>query len=524
VSRGAAETVAGALRRGARGASTGRCTRSSRRLRAQLDPLERGAGGVAAPRGAHNTPTGLAQVYVQGRPFFPSSHGGAGGGAGGGGGAARPARFPCVYHRAPRFEGLEGLRVLRGLLKTSRVMSRECAAIGRAAAGRAPQDAGRGPGAGSATRMFVASYAWYGEELRDAVGSGRIGGWQLAASAAEEGVRLFVAPSKAVPWDVVLRGPAGASQVLVRRGLVARVSLFLALERYAGGGAAGWRSPMPMTLHAAGQSGRADWQGELVAMLLAAGGAWRMEAADEEAGARGAVRECATQEELLAALRHPAGHAQAGQPRSCVVQRAVPACRGLAGGRRCVAVLPVLAAGALNVYAHKEALLYAEEGGGRLAADARTLAALAEEGGCGGAAAGWTAQMHTAVAEVFAALRGQGGQLLPMPRCFQLLAFHFALGPAALGAPGVDERGASAGPGGARAWLLRVEPAMELHDPFPGHRAATFGLATAALRVALRHIGAPGAGAGEGAECFVRVLAEPWDGSSQAGRSEEPCE
>ena len=174
----------------------------------------------------------------------------------------------------------------------------------------------------------------------------------------------------------------------MRRGLLARVSLFLALERFAGGGAAGWRSPMPMTLHAAGQSGRADWQEELVAMLLAAGGAWRMEAADEEAGAGGAVRECATQEELLAALRHPAGHAQAGQPRSCVVQRAVPACRGLAGGRRCVAVLPVLAVGALHVYAHKEALLYAEEEGGRLAADARTLAALAEEGGCGGAAAG----------------------------------------------------------------------------------------------------------------------------------------
>jgi len=149
VPRGAAETVAGALRRGARGASTGRCTPSSRRSRAQLDPLERGAGGVAAPRGAHNPPppapsrtnwtrlvpasrtnrtrlitpprvSSLAQVYVQGRPFFSSSLGGAGGGAGaaaaapgggggaaGGGAAARPARFPRVYHRAPRFEGLE---------------------------------------------------------------------------------------------------------------------------------------------------------------------------------------------------------------------------------------------------------------------------------------------------------------------------------------------------------------------------------------------------------------------------------
>ena len=34
---------------------------------------------------------------------------------------------------------------------------------------------------------------------------------------------------------------------------------------------AGWRSPMAMTLQAAGQSERPDWQAELVRMLLDAG-------------------------------------------------------------------------------------------------------------------------------------------------------------------------------------------------------------------------------------------------------------
>ena len=113
--------------------------------------------------------------------------------------------------------------MLRGLLKTSRVMSRECAAIGQAAAGRASTDAGRGPGVDSAARMFVASYAappppppsrtkwtrlvhpsvlighvsslspWYGEELREAVGLGgsAAGSSRRQRRRGQEGVRLL---------------------------------------------------------------------------------------------------------------------------------------------------------------------------------------------------------------------------------------------------------------------------------------------------------------------------------------------
>jgi hypothetical protein len=43
--------------------------------------------------------------------------GGGGGGGGGGAGGGGPQRFPCVYSRAPRYEGLAGLKVMRGLLK-----------------------------------------------------------------------------------------------------------------------------------------------------------------------------------------------------------------------------------------------------------------------------------------------------------------------------------------------------------------------------------------------------------------------
>lgn len=393
----------------------------------------------------------LSSVYVQGYPFFPATQSATAappppprasvpdaaaprtdgaprageaeerrGAAGEDAARARAVRFPCVYKRAPRFEGMGGLKVLRGLLKTSRIMSRECDAIGAAAS--------RGPGgeavaaAGADARRegllcFVAGYAWYSAELQAAIGKGAISGVALAGSATQEGVGLYVVPNKVVPWDEVLARKAGTSHVLMRRGLLARVHLFLALERFAGGGADGWRSPMPMTLQAAGQSERADWQGELVRMLLAAGGAWRLESMDEGGGTGADVRECETGEQLADALRYPEGHAHAGKPRSCIVQRVVASPGALAGGRRCVVALPVLAAGSIAVYAYHRAMGYVEREGGEEEGDeaggrgeARSLESLAQTlGGAGDASevvAEWMAEMRRTVAEVFSALKG----------------------------------------------------------------------------------------------------------------------
>ena len=64
---------------------------------------------------------------------------------------------------------------------------------------------------------------------------------------------------------------------------------------------------------------------------------------------------------------------------------------------------------------------------------------------------------------------------LPMPNCFELFSFSFALGPPSLrmGAPGAEEGGNGEGGGGggavfSKVWLLKAETALDSTNPFVG--------------------------------------------------------
>ena len=163
--------------------------------------------------------TGLSSVYLEGVPVYPTAVAPRGTGALRGAadtdvrvaaaaldglscehesetgvvtGVEVAWRFPCVYRRAPRYEGLaKPLSVMKGLLKTSALMNKECGDIARQTKELAR---GRGEGGGrEGSKWYVAKYEWFASEAREVLlRLGNDVGVHEAASAHERGVILHL--------------------------------------------------------------------------------------------------------------------------------------------------------------------------------------------------------------------------------------------------------------------------------------------------------------------------------------------
>ena len=163
--------------------------------------------------------TGLSSVYLEGVPVYPTAVAPRGTGALRGAadtdvrvaaaaldglscehesetgvvtGVEVAWRFPCVYRRAPRYEGLaKPLSVMKGLLKTSALMNKECGDIARQTKELAR---GRGKGGGrEESKWYVAKYEWFASEAREILlRLGKDVGVHEAAHAHERGVILHL--------------------------------------------------------------------------------------------------------------------------------------------------------------------------------------------------------------------------------------------------------------------------------------------------------------------------------------------
>ena len=137
-------------------------------------------------------------------------------------------RFPCVYSRAARYEGMGGLKVMKGLLRTSALMNKECRAIGASmppkplertgarggreggsigqmvAGGAAGGGGGEGAGGegscakAKCTKWYVAEYEWFAEEVKGVLAGVR--GMAASADLGSDDVVLQLTSYRDVSW------------------------------------------------------------------------------------------------------------------------------------------------------------------------------------------------------------------------------------------------------------------------------------------------------------------------------------
>ena len=97
---------------------------------------------------------------------------------------------------------------MKGLLRTSALMSKECTTLGRQAA------ASKYGGGGA--KWYVASYEWFAQEAMSALS--KVPGVEASTDLNNEDVFLQLTSYRDVAWDPVLKMTSGSCHLHMRRG------------------------------------------------------------------------------------------------------------------------------------------------------------------------------------------------------------------------------------------------------------------------------------------------------------------